>query len=254
MISLKNANAKIRMDIDFAVIYWGLTRSTKKVYQSHRTFVYDVLKQHNLTHKVFIHTWRTKDNKQKIWENTIPQEIDYDEYNLLNPDFYKIDAQWEFLDNLNMNNYFYKDIWETTGHDPNYEWLPGLIQNHLCALESMKRGLEMVENQMCQGYTFKYIMFIRPDVQIHNSLPIQQILLHPEKISIPNNDHYEGYNDRFAIMNYSNSILYGKRINEIAEFRKNNGRIVSEKYIKFIINKYNIPINFISFNFTIVRP
>jgi hypothetical protein len=35
-----------------------------------------------------------------------------------------------------------------------------------------------------------------------------------------NNDHYEGYNDRFSIANYNNAALYGKRINEVIEFKK----------------------------------
>ena len=55
-------------------------------------------------------------------------------------------------------------------------------------------------------------------------------------------------------MNYSNSCIYGKRINKLVEFRKNNGRIVSEKYVKFIIDKYNIPVNMVEFNFEIIRP
>jgi hypothetical protein len=97
-------------------------------------------------------------------------------------------------------------------------------------------------------------MFIRPDVSIYDSLPLHQILPNLDKINIPSFDSNEGYNDRFAIMNYKNAIIYGKRINEIAEFRKNNGRIVSEKYLKFIIHKYNLNVNLINFNFVFVRP
>jgi hypothetical protein len=91
-------------------------------------------------------------------------------------------------------------------------------------------------------------------LQFKNNLPIHHIINNINEISIPNFDNCEGYNDRFAIMNYSNACLYGKRINEIIEFRKNNGRIVSEKYLKFIINKYKIPVNLIDFNFDIIRP
>ena len=35
---------------------------------------------------------------------------------------------------------------------------------------------------------------------------------------------------------------------------KKYGRITSEKYLKYIIDKYNIPVNFINFNFILVRP
>ena len=97
-------------------------------------------------------------------------------------------------------------------------------------------------------------MFFRPDCFIDYKIPQNQNLPHLDKINIPNRDQGEGFNDRFAIMNYANAVLYGKRINEIAEFRKGNGRIVSEKYVKFIINKYKIPVNLIHFNFRLIRP
>jgi hypothetical protein len=233
------------MDYDFAILYFGLTRSTKKVYGSHIDNVFNILKENNLTYKTFMHTWKTKDNKQKVWLDTIPQEIDYNEYKLLIPDFYKLENQCDFIDNINMDNYYYQNT---------EEWLPQLIKNHLCALESMKRCFEMMEEQMNNGIKFKYIMFIRPDVQIFNPLPLHQILPCINKISIPNKYHYEGYNDRFAITNYTNGIIYAKRINEIIEFRKGNGRITSEKYLKFIIDKYGIEVNQIDFDFDLIRP
>lgn len=202
-----------------------------------------------------MHTWKTKDNKQHVWDKIIENEIDYSEYELLNPDFYTIDEQEDFIENIDMSNYFYKNIWDKYGDNKNNgEWWPSLIKNHLCALESMKRGLEMVENFIIQGNSFKYIMFVRPDILIYDDLPVDNILINNDKITIPRNNHYEGYNDRFAIMNYSNSCIYGKRINELVEFRKNNGRIVSEKYVKFIIDKYNIPVNMVEFKFEIIRP
>jgi hypothetical protein len=242
-------------EYDFGIIYFGLTRSTKKVYETHINNVFNVLKRNNLKYKTFLHTWKTNNNKQFIWEKIINEDIDYEEYKLLNPDFYRRDNQDDFLNSIDMNNYFYKDIWNRIGDNPkNGEWWYELIRNHLCALESKKRGLEMLEEEMSKGNKFKFIMFIRPDVRIFNELPLESILNNDDKISIPNYEHHEGYNDKFAIANYSNAILYGKRINEIIEFRKNYGRIVSEKYVKFIIDKYRIPLNLINFNFTIVRP
>ena len=242
------------MEYDFAIIYFGLTRSTKQVYKSHINNIFNVLTEHNLTYKIFIHTWKTTDNKQKIWEDEIPQEIDYEEYKLLNPDFYSLHNQNDFIDNLDMDQFFYKDLWDQLGNCGNGEWIPGLVKNHICALESQKRGFEMVEDFMKEGNKFKHFMFIRPDVEIKNELPLNQILPKPNEICIPNMYHYEGYNDRFAIANYENASIYGKRINEIADFRKTNGRIVSEKYVKFIINKYKLKVNFIDFIFDIVKP
>jgi hypothetical protein len=234
------------MEVDFAIVYWGLTRSTKAVYTSHIELIQNILKKNSKTFKIFMHTWKTKDNKQSIWETIIDQPIDYDEYKLLRPDVYQIDNQETFLESVNMNKFFYK-------HVPKYkEWAPGLVKNHVCALESMKRGFLLVEKYMSYGVSFKNIMFVRPDVMICNEFPLHQIV--SDKINIPNFDHYGGYNDRFAVMNYKNALVYAKRIDELAAFRKNHGRIVSEHYTKFIIDKYRIPVNMIGFDFIIVRP
>jgi hypothetical protein len=191
-----------------------------------------------------------------VWENIVPQKIDYNEYQLLEPDVYKIEQQEDFINTLNMDDFFYKDLWDKRGNCGDGEWHPSLILNHLCALESMKRALEMVEESMQAGNKYKYIMFVRPDCWIDDELPLSQILPNLDKINIPDFDHFDiGYNDRFAIMKYDHAVIYGKRINEIAEFRRGgHGRIVSEKYLGFIIKKYNIPVNNIKFNFRLIRP
>jgi hypothetical protein len=242
------------MEYDVAIIYFGLTRTTKKVYESHINNIFNQFKQYNTTYKIFMHTWKTNDNKQRIWNDTISNEIDYTEYKLLDPDFYKLDNQDDYLQTLSMDQYFYQDAWDKYGDDgANGEWLPYLIRNHLCALESQKRGLEMVEDFVEKGNTFKHVMFVRPDVFIHDRIPLYELLSLCD-ISIPNDNHYEGYNDRFAFVKYDKAALYGKRINEVAEFRKANGRIVSEKYTKFIITKYNLSVQLINFRFEIIRP
>jgi hypothetical protein len=101
---------------------------------------------------------------------------------------------------------------------------------------------------------YNCVIYIRPDVEIHNSFNVEWLKINKRHVVIPNNEHHEGYNDRFAIMCYEDCEKYGKRIEEIIEFRKNNGRIVSEKYVKFIIEKYFENVVFIDFYFTIIRP
>jgi hypothetical protein len=239
------------MEYDFAILYFGLTRSLKHTYESHKKNVFDVLNHHKLTYKIFMHTWKTEDDRQYVWENIVEDKIDYTQYKLLNPDVYQLDNQDDFLKNINMDTYFYKDVWEKIGHCNDGEWLPQLIKNHLCALESQKRGFDMIETFVSKGNRFKFVMFIRPDVTILNELPLHE--MDPEKIYIPNEDHNEGFNDRFAITNIKNGYYYSNRINELADFRKNKGRIVSEKYCKFIIEKYNMEVIEINFKFCITR-
>lgn len=120
-------------------------------------------------------------------------------------------------------------------------------------LESQKRGLELVEGYMEKGYTFNNIIYLRMDLMLQQEIPIDKIISNTNKIYIPNHSNYEGFNDQIAIMNYNNACIYGKRIIELADFRKTNGRIVGEKYLKYIIDKYHIQINMISLQYYIQR-
>lgn len=201
-----------------------------------------------------MHTWKTKDDTQNIWENVITAKIDYSEYKLLSPDYYKLDNEDEFLESINMNDYFYKDVWQNIGHSSNGEWLPKMVSNHLCMLESQKQGFAMVKESILKGDRFKFIIFIRPDITIHNELPINIIIDNYNEIHVPNHSHGEGINDQFAVMNYNYANLYGNRIDELKDFRRNHGRIVGEKYCKFIILKNNMKMNEIDFQYSITRP
>ena len=50
--------------MDIAIVYFGLTRSIKKVYQSHIRHIYQVLDRNQITYKKFMHTWSMKDGIQ----------------------------------------------------------------------------------------------------------------------------------------------------------------------------------------------
>jgi hypothetical protein len=103
------------MEFDFAICYFGMTRSTKKVYESHYKYIFDVLKHHNVTFKIFMHTWKTNNNKQRVWNDIAKKDIDYSEYTFLNPDVYQIDNQDDFMSTINMDNYFYKHLYQKFG-------------------------------------------------------------------------------------------------------------------------------------------
>lgn len=232
-----------------AICYWGMTRSTKLVYNSHILNLFNVLANNNIDYKIFMHTWKLIKSKDIMRGNVTNTQVNYEEYNLLQPNYYKIDEQDLFTDQLNFSDYFNKELYDKYGDSP-HEWNPQLIINHLCALESQKRVYNMVNDS---GEEFDFIIFIRPDVQITNEFDVN-ILTNDFDIIIPNYAHNEGYNDRFAILPFNKTLKYACRIDEIIDFRKNHGRIVSEKYVKFIINKYYKNIKFINFNMKIIRP
>jgi hypothetical protein len=241
------------MNYDLAVIYFGMTRSLKSVYESHKKHIFSVLKQNNISYQTFMHTWNTN-NKQRIFNDHIETPIDINDYKTIQPDYYQIDDQDIFENSICIKDYFDAQLFHDKGDCENGEWFPLLILNHLCSLESQKRSIQMVESSVAKGNSYKLIMFLRPDVSIKTPLPVTSFLSNTDKINIPNENHYEGYNDRFAIMNYENSILYGKRINGLKQYRKKYGRIVSEKYIKYILDQHNIKVNMLDFHFDIIRP
>ena len=232
-----------------AVCYFSLLRTFKKNYHSHVDNILEELTKNNITYDIFLHSWTTKNDYQYVWEDIINKKQDYEIPEVIDNKIIskKFESQDEFLSTIDFSKYFYEN-------QRRIEWLPQLIWNHLCALESMKRVLKMVKESSKE---YDYIMLVRPDVQIINKLPINEIHNFLSKqqngICIPKYDSYEGYNDRFAIMNINNAEKYFERIDEIAEFRKNYGRIVSEKYTKYIVDKY-YELKLIDFKFKIIRP
>ena len=99
----------------------------------------------------------------------------------------------------------------------------------------------MVGKRVQEGNSYKFTMYVCPDVSISNPLPIiQAIISNPDKISIPDECHYEGYNDRFAIIPYKLAHIVGKRIEHLLEYRRKQGRIVFERYIKYILETNNL--------------
>ena len=236
--------------VKIAVCYWGMTRSTKFVYNSHINNLFNVFENNNIDFDIFMHTWETESDSQSIGYSCYNISVDYEEYKLLNPTFYKIDNQPDFLNTITFENYFDKQMYDRYGDSPQYEWMPQLIRNHLCALESQKRVYNMViESDNC----YDYIMYVRPDVEILNLFDVN-CLNSDFDIILPNYDHHEGLNDRFAIIPFDKALKYSTRIDEIIEFRKKCGRIVSEKYVKYIIDNYYPNLQFIDFVMKIIRP
>lgn len=214
-------------NINIAICYFGMTRSTKYVYKSHYEHVFNVFKQNSINFDVYMHTWKTEHNI--INENVYKEPINYEEYKLLNPTVYKIDEQCDFLNSIVFSNYFDETIYKKNGGDSPHEWKPELIRNHLCALESQKRCYQL---SLDSGKPYKYIMFIRPDVLIKNNINCDLITKSVFDIIILNTDHNEGYNDRFAIIPFVKAEKYALRINEISDFKKKR----AELYLKNMSN------------------
>lgn len=233
-----------------AICYWGMTRSTKFVYKSHINRLFNILQNNKIDYNNFMHTWKTKDDKNIVWENISNIPVDYEEYKLLNPDYYQIENQDDFIENLNFNDYFNRELFNRYGGDTHHEWRPQLLLNHLCALESLKRVYNMVINSR---NNYDFIIFMRPDVDVLVDFDINWLSTNFD-IIVPNYEHHSGCNDRFAIIPFNKAAKYAERIDEAKEFRKNNSRLAAEPYLKFIVDKYYFNPGFVPFYLSRVRP
>jgi hypothetical protein len=224
-----------------AILYWGMTRSTRFVYESHHEKLFKPLTDSGASLDIFMHTWHVEEGNI-IWGNTSHIPIEYEEYKLLEPTHYQIDSQDEFLKDLVFSDYY---------REGDGEWLPDLLRNHLCALESQKRVTNLCLNS---GVTYDAMVYMRPDVLVVSALNPEWLCISPGQIRIPNTFHYCGYNDRFAIVHPESSRLYGCRIDQAKEYRMTHPRIAAEEYIKYILETHFSTIEEIRFNMFIVRP
>jgi len=223
-----------------AVLYWGMTRSTRFVYQSHIDKLFTPLTDSGISYDVFMHTWHVEEGNI-IWENVTHIPIEYEEYKLLEPTHYQIDSQDAFLKDLVFSEYYRKG---------EGEWHPQLLRNHLCALESQKRVTQML---LTSDTTYDAVVYMRPDVLLLTTFKPEWLKISRGHIRIPDTFHYSGYNDRFAIVHPDSSRLYGCRIDGAKEYRKSHPRIAAEDYVKYILDT-EFSIEQVRFNLLIVRP
>ena len=242
------------MNENIAVCYWGMTRTLNKTKGTHENYIYDILKDNNYNYDIFMHTWKTKTQKQIIWENESNVLIDEDDYKYINPNYYKIDLQDDFIDNIEFEKYFYEYEYKKHGvprTNGKGDWRPQLLKNHLCALESLKRVYKMVKET---GNNYKYVIFVRPDAKFHQKLDISLINnLEENEVLIQDGDHFNGYNDRFAAGCLDIMGKYANRIDEAIEFRKNVHRIDAESFCRYIIDKYG-NVKKAPIHFSLLRP
>jgi len=225
-----------------AICYWGLVRTLREVLPSQQKYIYSELEKSGIEYDVFFHSWSTE--KNLVWNREMTEPIEYDTIELVHPLKKQIDDQSEFLKTIDFSKYYYQG---------EREWVPQLIWNHLCALESQKRCTNLC---LGSGIKYDYIMFLRPDALINKRLPVEEIFnldLSDNTIVIANFNHWEGWNDQFAILRPEAVLPYSHRIDGIAEFRKTNGRIVSEKYVKYVVDRNYVPKQ-IDFHFDLLRP
>jgi hypothetical protein len=101
------------------------------------------------------------------------------------------------------------------------------------------------------GTKYDKILMIRPDVQFLGPFPMQIFLDRtPKKVFLPDHTSGEGYNDQLALFNADEIAPYATRLYRAKHYRATVGRIVGEKFLKYIldVNDYSVMLTDIPFH------
>ena len=173
-----------------AIGFFGITRSLKHTIKSIHEKVFDVFKENNIEYHIFIHTFHLT-NYKNIRTGEVVNDIDNEEYKLLNAHYIQIDNQEEIKQNINMSLYrTHRDPWNTQYNS---------VDNFILAQYSKLKLTQMIEETK---NNYKYILFMRPDCLYLDKFKIEWFdLINDNSIVIPNFhlDRLTKFNDRFSI-------------------------------------------------------
>jgi len=228
-----------------AICFFGITRSLKFTVNSINENIFNILKLNNIEYDIYIHTFYLTNYKNIRTGEVIPDdEIDNEEYKLLNANFIEIDDQEEIKKKLNLFLYrTKKDPWNT-----NYN----SVDNFILAQYSKFRLTKMVEEKQIN---YDYILFMRPDCMYLNKIPINFFnSINDNSIGIPN-FHLFGpipFNDRFCVTNMKTYKIYGNIFLLLLNISKKEP-LHSETILGKIMKHYKLNIIKIPFYFSRVR-
>ena len=78
--------------IKIALLFFGITRSLKYTIGSIKTNIFNVFEENDVIYDIFMHTY-SLDNYVNTRTGEISNDIDNNEYKLLNPDYIQVDSQ-----------------------------------------------------------------------------------------------------------------------------------------------------------------
>ena len=220
----KNIEIKIDTTKKICICFFGLTRSLKYTHPSINEYILKILIINNYYFDIYLHTY----NLDKLTNNRSNEKnikLDFNEYKLLNPDYFLINNQCEFDQSINIDNYSLKgDPW----NDKNVS-----LFNLLRQLNSLKKVSDLHLNKEYNCY-----IYLRPDLKYLNNLDINIIKkLEKNTFYTPIWGKYGGLNDRLGLGDKNTMLKFGYRFNEALEYAKNN-KLHSETFLNHVMINY----------------
>jgi len=226
-----------------ALCFWGITRSLKYTIDSIKQHILNPLKEANIEYVIFVHTYKFNSEYNNPRAKEFNVKLDFDEHNLLNPDFLQIDDQDEFKFHHNIEKYrFLPDPW-----DSDYV----CMDNFVCAMYSKKQLGIMVKKS---GVSVDYVMYLRPDVQFYTSIdPRYFTMTRSSNICTPNFHLFPKLNDRFCIITASNLEQYSSMYDDMYEYSR-IFPLHSEQFQHYMLTRqFHWKIRYIPIHFNRVR-
>ena len=230
--------------VHVAICFFGLTRSLKLTMPSIQKYLFDPLFNHGIKYDTYLHTYKMKEpysNPRAGEKNII---LDANEYKLLEPNFHMVEDKFVVSNYLGLEKYRKKgNPWDENSEKTNdYTTL----DNHILYLWSQKQLTDMVK----KNGRYTHMIFCRPDVLYQTPLDISWFS--SNKVLFPNFGIYSGINDRFAIGQSEQMMVYGSRFLHALAYSKKNP-LASEKFLFDTLKKNKIETEQIDFQFVRVR-
>ena len=241
-INMTNMQCNIKK---IAIGFFGITRSLQYTIKSINENILDILKINKIEYDIYVHTYNlTNYTNIRTGEVVNNNNIDNEEYKLLNADYIEIDVQDNIKEKINVLLYrTHPDPWGT-----NYN----SVDNFILAQYSKNKLTKMIKKR---ENNYDYILFLRPDCLYFNKLPLYFFyLINDYSIIIPNFHLYGNalFNDRFCICNKNTYKIYGEVFNSLLNTSKSQS-LHAETIVGGIMNNHNLNIIRIPFNFSRVR-
>ena len=227
-----------------ALAFFGITRSLKYTIDTINKNVLDVFRINNIDFTIFMHTYKLDTyTNQRTGEHV--DNVDNEEYKLLNPDYLLIHDQNKIKKLINMPLYrSHKDPWNT-----NYN----SVDNFILAQYSKSNVVNLIHQT---GVQYDYVIFIRPDCSYFTRFNINWLrFVNNNTICTPNFGLFGKYNfnDRFCISNMRTYKLYGDIFPHLLYLSKKISLHSETVLGGLMLHKYKLNIKQIPFIFAKVR-